>query len=115
MLHEKMVELRKKRTLKLKDVAAALGVSQSAVSLYEQGERRPDYNTLLKISDFYDVTVDYLLKDEPIADENDKSKLIDFAYMRIIANAKKKGIPPEDLEMAMDFLVRAKQRDESIN
>ena len=115
MLSKKMAELRKKRSLKLKELAAALGVSTSAISLYEMGERRPDYNTLLKISDFYDVTVDYLLKDEPVADENDKSKLLQFAYMRVIDKAKEKGIPPEDLEMAMDFLVRAKQRDDGVN
>ena len=31
------------------------------LSRYESGERKPDYETLIKIADYFDVTTDYLL------------------------------------------------------
>ena len=45
----------------MKELGAFLGVTESAVSFYESGKRQPDYNTLMKIADYFDVSVDYLL------------------------------------------------------
>lgn len=38
-----------------------LNVSQATISAYETGERTPDIETLLHISSFFNVSVDYLL------------------------------------------------------
>jgi len=117
MLSEKMAKLRKSHRLKLREVSSAIGVTQSAVSMYESGERRPDYDTLMKIADLYNVTADYLLRDETnlLDDSDNKTKLLNEAYTRVMVKAKKSGIAPYDLEMALDFLVRAKRRDESVD
>lgn len=42
-------------------VAKEIGISRSALSYYESGERTPDINILYLIAQYYDVTSDYLL------------------------------------------------------
>ena len=42
-------------------LAEALGLSRSAVSMYENGNREPDFETLEKIADFFNVDMNYLL------------------------------------------------------
>ena len=42
-------------------LADMLGISRSAISMYENGNREPDLETLEKIADFFDVDIDYLL------------------------------------------------------
>jgi transcriptional regulator with XRE-family HTH domain len=42
-------------------VAKKIGVSKSAFSNYTRNRREPDYATLIKIADYFDVSVDYLL------------------------------------------------------
>lgn len=54
-------ELRENKGLTLEQVAEALGLRNQYISNYELGKRRPDYDTLAKLADFYGVTVDYLL------------------------------------------------------
>lgn len=36
-------------------------MNQNTVSRYENGEREADYETLIKIADYFDVSLDYLL------------------------------------------------------
>ncbi len=59
---EKLRELRKEKGISLKELGAEMGVAESTMSLYENGKRQPDYETLLKLAEFFGVTVDYLLR-----------------------------------------------------
>ncbi len=43
------------------EMAEKLGVSKSTISMYENGNREPDFETLEKIADFFNVDIDYLL------------------------------------------------------
>lgn len=54
-------ELRKERGLTLKSIAEALNTSHQVVSRYELERTQPDFATLIKIADFFGVTIDYLL------------------------------------------------------
>lgn len=51
------------RRLSQKAVADAIGVSQNQISLYEAGKRKPGYNELCKLEDFYGVSHRELFKD----------------------------------------------------
>lgn len=62
----KIRELRKKCGITMKELGAAIGVAESTISQYETGKRQPDYETLLKIAEFFGVTTDYLLTGEDI-------------------------------------------------
>ncbi len=66
-------KLRKDKNLTLKALAEYFGTSAQVFSRYERGEHQPDQATLLKIADFFGVTVDYLLGRE---EENEKIKAI---------------------------------------
>lgn len=59
---ERLRELRKSKGISLKELGAIIGVAESTMSLYENGKRQPDYETLLKLAEYYGVTVDYLLR-----------------------------------------------------
>ena len=54
-------ELRKSQNLTLKELALKLEISYQALSNYENSNRQPDYDTLIRIADFFNVSVDYLL------------------------------------------------------
>lgn len=64
---ERLQEARKQRQLTQKDVAAYLQMTERAYQHYEGGQRRPNYEVLVAIADYLDVTTDYLLgrTDEP--------------------------------------------------
>lgn len=63
--------LRRKKNLSQKDLGNKLGLAESTIGMYEQGKRQPDYETLLKIADYFEVTVDYLLSNKNSALTND--------------------------------------------
>ena len=56
-----LVLFRKKKSLKQRDLAAALGVSASAVSSWETGTSTPHLETLYKICDVLDISISDLL------------------------------------------------------
>lgn len=43
------------------EMAGRLGISRSTIGMYETGAREPDFETLEKIADFFNVDTDYLL------------------------------------------------------
>ncbi len=55
-------ELRRKRHVSQIKLAIDLDLSQNSISRYENGEREADYVTLIKIADYFDVSIDYLLE-----------------------------------------------------
>ena len=59
--------LRKEKSLSQQAIANYLQITRQAYSNYENGKREPDYETLLKLSEFFDVSVDYLTRGEPPA------------------------------------------------
>ena len=54
-------QLRTDRELSQSALAEKLGISKSAVNMYERGERRPDFETAEVIADFFNVDMNYLL------------------------------------------------------
>jgi transcriptional regulator with XRE-family HTH domain len=57
----RLKELRKKRKISQLKLAMDLQLNQNAISRYETGAREADYETLIKIADYFDVSIDYLL------------------------------------------------------
>lgn len=53
--------LRRDRMLTRKEVAGKIGVSTSAYTNYENGNREPDFSTTIKLADFFGVSIDYLI------------------------------------------------------
>jgi methanogenic corrinoid protein MtbC1 len=57
----RLKDLRVRRGLRQKDLALALGLAQTTIANYEQKLRFPDEPTLVKIADYFTVSLDYLL------------------------------------------------------
>lgn len=55
---------RKAAGLTMKELGEKVGVSESAISQYETGKREADFETLLKIGEILDCSIDYLLRGE---------------------------------------------------
>lgn len=58
----RLKELREKRKISQLKLAMDLQLNQNAISRYETGVREADYTTLIKIADYFDVSIDYLLE-----------------------------------------------------
>ncbi len=61
MIGKRINELRKELELSQEELAKKIGVSRSALSLYEIDRREPDLETVKKIASLFGVTTDYLL------------------------------------------------------
>lgn len=57
----RLAELRKKRKISQLKLALDLNMNQNTISRYENHEREADYETLIKLADYFDVSLDYLL------------------------------------------------------
>ena len=81
---EKLQLIRKNKGLTQEELAEKLDISRQAVAKWESGQAYPDISNLIQISNLFNVTVDYLVRDQECmvnyeaAVENDISKLIDF-------------------------------------
>lgn len=60
MFGERLKELRKEKSLSQADLGKVLGLSCTAVSQYESETRFPDYETLVNVSKYFDISLDYL-------------------------------------------------------
>ena len=64
ILADKIINLRKKNGWSQEELAEKLGVTRQSVSKYEGAQSIPDLDKILKLSEIFGVTTDYLIKDE---------------------------------------------------
>lgn len=57
----RLKKLREQKRLNQTELANLLKVSNGSISKWERGDRQTDYETLEKIADTFNVTIDYLL------------------------------------------------------
>ena len=63
-MYSKFVELLQKSNTTPYKVAKATGISQSTLSDWKTGRAKPKADKLLKLAEYFGVTVDYFLKEE---------------------------------------------------
>lgn len=59
--YEKMEELRKQQGLTQNQVAEVLGMTQQQYQLYESGKREILLHLMIRLADFYGVSMDYIV------------------------------------------------------
>ena len=69
MLGPRIAALRREAGLSQSQAAQKLGVSPSAIGMYEQGRREPAMETVVAMAKIYGVTTDYLLTGKPAGPE----------------------------------------------
>ena len=57
----RLKELRKQNKISQLKMALDLNMNQNTISRYENMEREADYATLIRLADYFDVSLDYLL------------------------------------------------------
>lgn len=116
---ERFKSLRLGRHLTQRELADALKISKSTVSMYEAGAREPDHETTELIADYFNVDVDYLLGRSDVTmryvDPNSyysdptvtalANKLKDNDNYRALFEAASK-VKPEDIDFVTSFIKR---------
>ena len=69
--NDRLKQLRLSSGKTQQELADELGISPSAIGMYEQGRRQPDRATLILMSEYFGVSVDYLLGAERGRDVKD--------------------------------------------
>ncbi|MGN8763976.1 helix-turn-helix domain-containing protein [Hornefia butyriciproducens] len=103
--------LRKMKKMTQEELAKSLGISKSAVSMYERGEREPQsLDDLEAIADFFNVDIDYLMGREEGSTYYMDPQTADLANalksnpgLRLLFDAGK-DMPPEDILKTLDFI-----------
>lgn len=58
----RLKEIRKAKGISQLKLAMDLNANQNTISRYETGQREPSINELIKIADYFNISVDYLLE-----------------------------------------------------
>lgn len=61
-LSERIQTIRKQKGISQEELANEIGVSRQAVSKWESGQSQPDLDKVIALSEYFDVTTDYILK-----------------------------------------------------
>lgn len=61
MISQRLKQLRAEKNLTQTDLADILGIAKTTLAAYEQEKSEPSIKTLLKLSEYFDVSVDYLI------------------------------------------------------
>ena len=83
MIRERISALSTQEGWKQAELAKRLGVSTSAVGMYENNRREPPHPVLLKLSDIFHVTTDYLLCQPEKTEQKDLEKELEALYQRL--------------------------------
>lgn len=80
-LADRILELRKQKGISQEALADKLGVSRQAISKWESEQSTPELDKIVLMSDFFEVTTDYLLKGiEPVSEDNEKAGVLGMLY-----------------------------------
>lgn len=99
MFQINLKKLREEKNISQAKLAAALGVRQSTVAMWENGKNKPEHNTLIKIADYFNVSTDQLLNRKEPAEENNPKKGVKIPVLGFVAA----GIPIEAVEDIIDY------------
>ena len=71
--NEKLLKLRKEKGLSQEELGMEMRVSRQTVSKWEAGQSYPDFTRLVMLSDFFDMTLDELVKDIDVQEVRENS------------------------------------------
>lgn len=63
-------QIRRKKGYSQLKVSLDLNISREAISFYENGKRNPDIDMLVRMSNYFDVSIDYLITGKEFEKKN---------------------------------------------
>lgn len=97
-----IAELRKENNMTQQQLADKLGVTDRAVSNWENGRRLPDISLLKELSEIYDITIDEIIYGKRI-EEEEKIEILEKNMINIYTTRKK----IENLKILTEILICA--------
>ncbi len=115
MFAENLKTLRKSKGLTQVQFAEIFNISSGTIAMWETNKRVPDTSMLIKIAEFFNVTVDYLLGKSEVPMSNSNNQLEDV-YLSLAKTAQDEGIDPDDIRLAIETIRAMKrQKKESVD
>ena len=119
---ERIKQLRKKKGISQSELAELIGVKNNTVSTWERGTRKPDFEALNLLSNYFEVSFEYILgssdKEEarvkPTQDELDQLALSALAD-ELYDNVKKYCRLSTKSQKMIDALINATYQMEKLN
>ena len=71
--NEKLLEMRKKQGLSQEELGMELQVSRQTISKWEAGQSYPDFQRLVMLSDYFNITLDELIKNIDVQDIRERN------------------------------------------
>lgn len=93
---DRLTKLREDKGFLQREVATKIGIAPNTLSGYERDLRSPDPDTLVKLANFYNVSVDNLLGTNEVSLSN--------IYLSLAKEAEKNGIDPDDIKLAIETI-----------
>ena len=88
MLGQRIALLRRQAGLSQAELAARMGISPSAVGMYEQGRREPSVDALVALAEIFRVSTDYLLTGK-VTDPLEIQQLQDLLEQRVLEASRR--------------------------
>jgi len=123
-LGDRIKELRKAMRLSQAELADRVGVSRSAIGMYEMGRREPDAESLEALADFFNVDMDYLIGRSDVTstiitpkyyEHPETTKLAQLAHDNPDVSLMLDSLPdldPRDLKVLTDMVAAFTRRDD---
>ncbi|WFD08750.1 helix-turn-helix domain-containing protein [Tepidibacter hydrothermalis] len=112
---DRLKNLRENNNLSREDLSKSLNISYSAVAKYETNVRFPDKDTLNKIADYFDCSLDYLLgrtnnpkgsikPEGNLHKDNTEYKAYDEIFQRLRERLEEEGIVEKDQPVSKEII-----------
>ena len=113
-INERLKELRNSKKLSMQELTDKVSMNFSTYQNYESGKRIPTVDALMKLSDFYGVTTDYLLGREPQKETSlrEFAKAADLKELEEILVKEYLELTDKQREKVLDFLRRCIEQEE---
>jgi len=115
-ISERLKELRTKKGYSQSELADKLHVSKSTISMIEAGSRKPSYELMEQLADFFNVSLDYLRGEDdksPYYLDPEVAELAQQLYerpeMRVLFDASRNATT-DDVRMAAELLDRLSKK-----
>jgi transcriptional regulator with XRE-family HTH domain len=110
MFGERLRELRKSKTkYTMKEFGRIFNLAESTISGYETGSRKPDMETIQRLADYFEVSIDYLLgrTDDPTTSNNEENENLFFFDLE--------GLSKEDIDHLKEHIEFLRKKSKQFN
>lgn len=108
MLGQRLKLIREEKNINQIELAKILNIGNTTVSQWESGKRQPDYATLIKIADYFHISIDWLLgrTDQRELPQKDQNNIDDIDVEKIFIAAHDESGKPVPATEGLKKLIK---------